>query len=1023
MAWLILCNVPLEFAEAQDSSRRTRSTRSSVGEMLWRGIAEDSGGRVSLVQGRERVSEWFQRLDPGRSERVDQSEFLKRFSGIVDQRAARSGRRSGSSLNRFLGLFVAIDANEDRVISGNEWERLFQSLFVAAAGQSEWLDRDRFVANVEAKLPRTNLTGMGVTPDHSPSRRFPDPPASPVLSTEDSLATLQLASGFRVELAAEEPLIEDPVAFTFDPAGRMYVVEMRSFMLDVDGGQGKAPISRISLLEDVDQDGRFDRASRFLEGLIEPRAALATRDGLLYVTNYQLFFARDIDGDGRADSNQLIDPDYGRGNVEHAPNGLMLAMDNWIYNAKSRVRYRWVGNELLRQETEFRGQWGMTQDNQGRLFYNINNSQLLGDYSPPNYMGRNPNHPSTAGLNLYVATDQRVFPVRMNTAVNRGYLPDVLDERGRLYVFASSCSPVIYRGNTYGAEFLGNAFVCGPAANLVKRNFVFNHDLGLSSRFAYPDREFLASTDERFRPVGLINGPDGNLWLLDMYRGISQYGLFMSQYLREESLKRNLDKGIHLGRIFRITRPPSLGRLQGDLSALNEPSLVRSLAHPNGWVRDAAQALLVERGNRAILPQLIRSIASGKASWERLHALWAVEGISMRTENASARVNSVPDLVLVSTDRRNGGLLSREGAEFDEAFATILETISSDPHAGVQVGAIRVAENLARGKRERQDALTYKLIAALPELPLDAVFQAVLSAGELPRPESFPILQGALRLYSDTNMIREAALSGLGGWELTFAQVLLSDADWRQASPGKRGLLHALASAIVRGGDSTELEILFSATQASIQEQDWKAESLLTGLAEGFRSRGATRIRFGERPRLLDLSFVNPPEGNGSLREELLEKIAWPGYHWEAAEDLAVPVSQNLVQGEGRELFVGICAGCHGMNGEGVKPVAPPVRDSEWVNGAPERLVQIILHGMQGPVVVNGKNYEVPAILPEMPPLSVLDDGQIAAIANYLRSGIEGDHTSVGRDLVSRERLRSKARTQPWEATELEKIP
>ncbi len=109
------------------------------------------------------------------------------------------------------------------------------------------------------------------------------------------------------------------------------------------------------------------------------------------------------------------------------------------------------GNELRSG-----GNGGMTQDAYGRLFYNVNNSQLLGDFTPPNYMGRNQNYRSTAGLNLFVATDQRVYTSRMNTAVNRGYLPDVLDASGRLHVFASSCSPVIYRGDQYGEDYVGN---------------------------------------------------------------------------------------------------------------------------------------------------------------------------------------------------------------------------------------------------------------------------------------------------------------------------------------------------------------------------------------------------------------------------------------------------------------------------------------------------------------------------------------------------------------------------------------
>ena len=164
-----------------------------------------------------------------------------------------------------------------------------------------------------------------------------------------------------------------------------------------------------------------------------------------------------------------------------------------------------------KERTEIRGQWGMKQNAHGRLFYNVNNSQLLRDITPPNYMSRHRTYPSTAGLNFFVAADQSVHTLPLNTAVNRGYLPEVLDDRGHLHVFASFCSPLIYRGDHFPPGISGNAFVCDPAANLVKRNILHMGPLHLSAEPAHPDREFLASTDKRFRPVALTHGHNGAL--------------------------------------------------------------------------------------------------------------------------------------------------------------------------------------------------------------------------------------------------------------------------------------------------------------------------------------------------------------------------------------------------------------------------------------------------------------------------------------------------------------------------------
>jgi hypothetical protein len=471
------------------------------------------------------------------------------------------------------------------------------------------------------------MSGASVVSSQDPIPGLPKPPPSPVLPPYKAIESMQMVDGFEFKLAASEPMIQDPVALSFDENENLYVVEMRSFMLDIDRTGELDPICRISLLKDSDGDGVMDESHVFLDELIVPRAVLATHGGILFVENYQLYFAKDTNEDGRADVRILMDPDYGRSNIEHAPNGLMRAMDNWIYNGRSPWRYRWIKGRLVRERTEIRGQWGMTQNEYGRLFYNVNNSQLLGDFTPPNYMGRNENYPSSAGLNLFVATDQRVYTTRMNTAVNRGYLPDVLDDSGRLHVFASSCSPVIYRGDQYGDAFVGNAFVCDPAANIIKRNFVFEEEMTLSAKQAYQGFEFLSSSDERFRPVNLHAGPDGCLWVLDMYRGIAQYGMFMTDYLRRETLDRNLQKGIHYGRLYRIVNQKKQPRAPLKLNTMSSMDLVGMLGHPDGWIRDTAQRLIVESGGRSLIPDLLFFAQHSIKPFGTIHALWSIEGL------------------------------------------------------------------------------------------------------------------------------------------------------------------------------------------------------------------------------------------------------------------------------------------------------------------------------------------------------------------------------------------------------------
>ena len=374
---------------------------------------------------------------------------------------------------------------------------------------------------------------------------------APQLSPEESLKKMHVAQGFTVKLIAAEPLVKAPIAMSFDDKGRIWVVDMQDYMPDTVGTGEDDPSGKIVILTDTNGDGVMDESKVFLDSLVLPRAICLIENGILVAEPPKLWHY-DIVND-KPTNKTLVDSSYAEGgNVEHQPNGLFRAMDNWIYNAKSDKRYRKEGTRWVEERTHFRGQWGITQDDYGRLFYNTNSENLLGDYFSPGFGAENTDQKNVAGFVKKIVNDNHVYPARPTPGVNRGYMEGILDDSLRLVNFTAACGPVIYQGNTFGKDYEGNAFVAEPAGNLIKRNILSDDGYVVIGKEAYKNKEFLASEDERFRPVNLSNGPDGALYVVDMYRGIIQHKTYLTPYLKNEIKERRLTRPLNCGRIYKI---------------------------------------------------------------------------------------------------------------------------------------------------------------------------------------------------------------------------------------------------------------------------------------------------------------------------------------------------------------------------------------------------------------------------------------------------------------------------------------
>ena len=452
----------------------------------------------------------------------------------------------------------------------------------------------------------------------------------PVLSVEESIKDLQVEDGFVVEAVCAEPLVEDPVALSFDEDANMWIVEMRGYMHDKEGSGEDQPLGRIKVVKDLNEDGKYDSAYIFLDSLIMPRAVAIVKGGILLIEPPGLFFIEN--NNGKAGKRTVIDSAFAEtGNVEHQPNGLFYGIDNWYYCTSSDKRVKNKNGKWIVEKTRSRGQWGITMDDEGRLLYNNNSVMLMADNFLPGNFPVNPNHRAVSGkVSSVRIVENKVYPRRATEGVNRGYQKDVLDKEGKLVNVTSACGPVVYRGDNFPQEYYGNAFVMEPAAYLIKRILLNNDSNGLiQGKFAYENKEFLAATDERFRPVSAYNSPDGCLYFIDMHRGIIQHTTYMTPYLRRHIDSLKLERPVGMGRIYRTRWQDKAASKPLKLSNYNTQQLIELLKHPNSFYRDMAHRLLVERNDSSAADVLLKLITDRSDSRAALLSLWILDELKM----------------------------------------------------------------------------------------------------------------------------------------------------------------------------------------------------------------------------------------------------------------------------------------------------------------------------------------------------------------------------------------------------------
>lgn len=671
-----------------------------------------------------------------------------------------------------------------------------------------------------------------------------------------------LKEGFQIEIVASEPLLNSPMAMVFDERARIWVVEMPGYMRDIDGSDEELADGKIVILGDEDSDGQMDTRTVFIDSLKTPRALAFAYGGLLYTETPNLWWVP-IEGD-KPGKKELVDSLYVvGGNIEHQPNGLLYNLDNWFYSAKSNARYRRKNGKWEKEVTSFRGQWGISHDDEGRLFYNSNSNPLQADFTFPNQFINNPYHKASYGVKQTLDRERRVFPFQP-TAVNRGYRKGILDSLGRLKRFTSACAPLIYQGDQFPKEFKGNAFVCGPEANLVKRYILKEENGYVLADPAYENSEFLVSKDEGFRPVNLYTGLDGAMYIVDLRKGIIQHRAYMTNYLREQILNKKLDTIVGLGRIYRVKTQGASSHNQFPLDTYSSNDYVELLKHPNGKLRIFAQQQLIFKDHTEIEDELEKILIDNTNPFGQIHALWTLEGLGLL---------EVEDLIKTENTK-----------PAPEVFIQLLRLISLFPDAEEELFPIvEAAANIQGAKIDLQICHT---------------------VGSFTSEEATQLWLQMAEKYKSHPVFCEALISGIHGRENQLTSILS-----------------------LNGENKDALSEMMALTLENINKKKNVAPKLFTAQFQDGRTKGFT-------------------------------------------------------------LYSKFCASCHGLGGFGVEGLAPPIYHSEYISQSKERLILIALHGLHGPIEVNGKLYEMAAAMPGLKNNPELDDADIAAILSFVRNSL-----------------------------------
>ncbi len=572
---------------------------------------------------------------------------------------------------------------------------------------------------------------------------FSKKPPIVALTPAEEAKRFWLPPGFKLEPVLADPDIEEPAQIAFDGNGRMFVLELRGYMQDADATGELDPVGRISVHEDRDGDGVYETHKVFVDKMIFPRFVLPFGANAILSkesNSDEVYKFTDTNNDGVADKKELFATGLGRLlNVEHQESGFTWALDNWIYSTINSARIRWTPTGVLREPTgSNQGQWGVTQDNYGKVWFQAGASGMPGYFQFPIVYG-NFNYPQQFENDLNITWGAPVRVADMQGGMNAVRMPD-----GSLATATGAAGNDVFRGDRLPKDLIGDYFYGEVVARIVRRLRPVQTEGLTQLQNVYPLSEFIRSIDPLFRPVDLTTAPDGTMYITDMYRGIIQESQWSGPgtYLRQRIDQYGLDKVVRHGRIWRLTyegmpRRTDVPRMLQETSA----QLVSHLSDTNGWWRDTAQQLLVLKQDKTVVASLKQLARSGN-QLARIHAIWTLEGLG-------------------------------------SADPVFLRELMKDADPQIRIQAIRVSETLYKAG-DKSFGTDY--VAMARDADADVVMQAVMTLNTLKVADAPTAIKSALESNKAKGVqlvasaiLNPPASTGRGGLESFGATALTAE--------------------------------------------------------------------------------------------------------------------------------------------------------------------------------------------------------------------------------------------------------